>query len=87
MSKQNIYLSDGSTETATINIQSGKNTGKIQKYQKCESKVNPAGIYPLKVNNRNNRTRCEIFSLKTPDANGVVLVSLLLTFNIFHTLF
>ena len=36
----------------------------------------PAGIYLFKVNNRN-----------TPDANGVVLVSLLLTLNIFHTLF
>ena len=34
----------------------------------------PVGIYLLKVNNRNNRT------------NGVVLVFLLLTLNIFHTL-
>ena len=34
-------------------------------------------IYLLKVNNRNTRTRCD----------GVTLVSLLLTLNIFHTLF
>ena len=46
----------------------------------------PAGIYLLKVNNRNSRTRCEIRSkltIKTP----LALVSLLLTLNIFHTLF
>ena len=35
----------------------------------------PAGIYLLKVNNRNS------------GASGVVLVSLLLTLNIFNTLF
>ena len=32
--------------------------------------VNPAGIYLLKVNNRNTRTRCEICSkliIKTPE--------------------
>ena len=38
-------------------------------------KVNPAGIYLLKVNNRNTRTRCEIGS--------VILVSSLLTLNYF----
>ena len=38
-----------------------------------------AGIYLLKVNDRNTRTRCEICS--------VVLVSLLLTLIILHTLF
>ena len=38
------------------------------------NKVFPAGIYLPKVNNRNTRTRCEICSL-------------LLTLNIFHTLF
>ena len=37
-----------------------------------------AGIYVLKVNNRNTRTRCEICSELT--------ISLLLTLNIFHTL-
>ena len=51
----------------------------------------PISIYPFKVNNRNTRTRCEICSKSTKrhqnDANGVVLVSLLLTLNIFHTLF
>ena len=33
-------------------------------------KSNPAGIYLLKVNNRNTRTRCEICSkltIKTPE--------------------
>ena len=34
----------------------------------------PAGIYLLKVNNRNTRTRCEICSKLTIN-NGVVLVS------------
>ena len=37
--------------------------------------IYPAGIYMLKVNN------------KDTNATGVVLVSLLLTLNIFHTLF
>ena len=49
----------------------------------------PAGNYMFKVNNRNLRTRCEICSkitIKTPE-QGVVLVSLLLTLNMFHTLF
>ena len=39
----------------------------------------PAGIYLLKINNRNTRTSCEIFSKLT-------IKSLLLTLNIFHTL-
>ena len=47
----------------------------------------PAGNYIFKVNNKNTRSRCEIYSklrIKTPeDAIGVV-VSLLLTLNIFH---
>ena len=45
-------------------------------------KMNPASNYMFKVNNRNNRTKCEIYSkitIKTP-------VPLLLTLNIFHTL-
>ena len=46
----------------------------------------PVGIYPLKVNNRNTRTRCEICSKLTikrhqNNANGVVLMFLLLTLN------
>ena len=41
-----------------------------------------AANYMFKVKNRNNRTRCEICS-----KFGVILVSLLLTLNIFHTLF
>ena len=48
----------------------------------------PAGIYLLKVNNRNTRTDCEIcpkLTIKTPvNGVGVVLGSLLLTLNIFH---
>ena len=51
------------------------------------------GIYLLKVNNRNTRTRCKICSkltIKSPkrhqnDAIGLVLVCLLLTLNILHT--
>ena len=49
----------------------------------------PANIYLLKVNNRNIRTWCEICSkltIKTPERHHVVLLSLLLTLNIFHTL-
>ena len=57
---------------------------------------NPAGIYLLKVNNRNTRTRCEICSkltIKTPERRSgvfivnfehishLVLVFLLLTLN------
>ena len=41
-----------------------------------------ADIYLLKVNNRNTRPRCEICSKLT-----IKIVSLLLTLNIFHTLF
>ena len=48
------------------------------------------GIYMFKVSNRITRTRCEICSkltIKTPERRRVVLVSLLLTLNIFQTLF
>ena len=52
----------------------------------------PSRINLLKVNNRNTRTRCDIwpmFTIKTTqyDASGVFLVPLLLTLNIFHILF
>ena len=46
----------------------------------------PAGIYLLKANSRNTRTMCDICSKLTKKI-PVVLVSLLLTLNIFHTLF
>ena len=51
-----------------------------------------AGNYMFKVNNRKSRTKCEIcakLTIKTHqnDASGVVLVSLLLTLNIFYPLF
>ena len=51
-------------------------------------KIIPARNYMFKVNNRNTRTRCEICSkltIKTLERR--VLVSLLLTLNIFQTLF
>ena len=50
----------------------------------------PAGICLFKVNNRNTRTFCEIWSKWTrhqSDVTDVVLVSLLLNLNRFHTLF
>ena len=43
----------------------------------------PADIYLLKVNNRNTRTRCEMF--KVNNKNGVIISLSLLTLNIFHT--
>ena len=52
--------------------------------------LNPVGIYLLKVNNRNTRTRCEICSkltIKIPEQrqnrhiSHLVLVFLLLTLN------
>ena len=46
---------------------------------------NPDGNYIFKVNNRNTRKSCEICSNLT--VKGVVLVFLLLTLNIFLTLF
>ena len=62
----------------------------MQDDKECEGPI-PVGIYLLKVNNGNTRTRCEICSHLTirhqNDANSVLLVSLLLTLNIFHTLF
>ena len=54
--------------------------------------ISPAGIYLLKAN-RNTKTRCEICSkltkkdTKMTHAIGAILVSLLLTLNIFHALF
>ena len=51
--------------------------------------INPVGNYMLKVNNRNTKTMCEICSkltIQTPELRsiGVVLMSLLLTLNIFY---
>ena len=47
------------------------------------------GNYTFQVNSRNTWTRCEIFSKLTKrhqnNVNNVVLASLLLTLNIFHT--
>ena len=51
----------------------------------------PTGIYLFKVNNGNDRAICEIYSelrIETPDyVIDIVLLSLLLTLNIFHRLF
>ena len=49
----------------------------------------PASIYLLKVNKRNTRTRCDVQYWQQRhqnDAIGIILVSLLWTLNIFHTL-
>ena len=51
----------------------------------------PANMYLFKVNNRNTRTRCEICSKLTwhhqNDVKDLVVESLLLTLNLFHTFF
>ena len=50
---------------------------------------NAAGIYLLKVDYRKTRTRCDMFKFKNKNTRtmpSVVLVSLLLTLNIFLTL-
>ena len=51
----------------------------------------PANIYLFKVKNRNTRKRCETCSKLTikhqNGFNDIVLVFLLLTLNIFHTIF
>ena len=50
----------------------------------------PKGIYLFKFNDRNTRKMCEIYpklSNKDTGVNGVVLVLLLSTMNIFHTFF
>ena len=58
---------------------------------KWKNGTNSAGISLLKVNYGNTKTRCEIYSkltIKTPnDTIDVGLWSLLLTLNIFYTLF
>ena len=64
----------------------------ILKWNELNYSLCSTSNYMFKVNNRNTRTRCELCSkltIKTPqnDAIGVVLVSLLLTLNVFHSLF
>ena len=62
--------------------------GKLQPFiNPNEPLSKPSRQLLVQVNNRNTRTRCEICSkltIKTPERR---LVSLLLTLNIFHTLF
>ena len=53
---------------------------------------NPVHKYMLKVNNANTRKRCESYMLKVKNKDiktpfDIVLLSLLLTLNIFHTFF
>ena len=52
---------------------------------KANGKDNPVDNYMFKVNNSNIETGCEIYPKLT--VNGVVLVSLMSTLNIFHTFF
>ena len=60
----------------------------VSLYLREQRELAPVGNYMVKVNNRNTRIRFEIFSkLCSKYLPGVVLVSLLLTLNIFHTLF
>ena len=56
------------------------------KNKKKQQNIKPssAGIYLVKVNNKNTRMKHQIHQ---NDSNDVVLVSLTLTLNIFHTLF
>ena len=60
---------------------------------KCRPQIStyPTDIYLFKINNGNTRKRCEIrlkWTIMTPNnVNGVVLMSLLLTLNIFYTFF
>ena len=69
---------------------SNKNVDRSLQRRVCRVRIDkdrlfPAVSYMLKVNNRNTRAKCEKCSkltIKVP-----VLVSLLLTLNIFHTLF
>ena len=69
------------TRTAVTKCSIGKLFWKLQQDLQKNSRVRddiPAGIYLLKVNNRNSRTSCEKCSK---------LMSLLLTLNIFQTFF
>ena len=59
--------------------ESGNPVGKLLNNKNKRYIFNPAGIYLVKVNNRNTKARY--------DVSGAVLVSLLLTLNIFHNLF
>ena len=77
--KQKKKWKVGGLRPATL-LKFFSNTGAFQK------NLHPAGIYLFKVNNKNARTRCEICSkltMKIPERRQ----SLLLTLNIFQTLF
>ena len=58
-------------------------SNRLARFMGCFTHANPAGIYLIKVNNRNTRNRCEICSkltIKTPERrqwrrSGVFIVS------------
>ena len=47
----------------------------------------PAGIYLLKVNNRNTKRRCQSVQRHQSNVTGVISIPVLLTLSRFHTLF
>ena len=68
--------------TLTVVIQRESDYGNIEYIQQ----INRANIYLFKVNNKNNRKRCEICSKLTMKTSER-LVFLLLTLNVFHNCF
>ena len=59
----------------------------LDKLEQLSGTDHPTNICLFKINNRNTKKRCEIYSkltIKTPD---VVLVFLLLTLNVFPKFF
>ena len=68
-----------------INNNLQNRTVNLEKQQSPKNAIDQTSIYLFQVNNRNTRTSCEICSkltIKTPER-----LSLLLTLNIFYTLF
>ena len=63
-----------------------KNQTAFKNKKNKSSWKNPVGIYLLKANNKNTRTRCEnMFKVNNKDTRttpGIVLLSLLLTLNV-----
>ena len=57
-----MYFSDGKLVSGTVAIHLNKDPGLFSSHSWLRDKIYPAGIYLLKVNNKNTRTRCEICS-------------------------
>ena len=81
-------------QTEKVGDEKGKRAKSLTFYTRRNVAFNKkilADNYMFKVNNRNIRTRCEIFKVNNvgnrATANGIVLVSLLVTLNIFQILF